>query len=1157
MNHKPYIPRRLWPQLGRIDVALLVRLLILVLVLFAVLPAPVSQTTAPSEDCIETQAGPLTSGQSLTHQLTRKQKHVFQLTLAPKQYVHIVIEQRGIDVVVRLRDSNRNLLIERDSPNAKFGPEAVSVVAGEAATYYLEICADKNQPAGEYVLKVEGPRESVAADNDRVTAEHLSMEARMSLSAAKQTKESLTLAIDQLNKTLPIWRELGDWREEGYALCGIGEAYWYLGDFAKAKDELDKAFVRLGGEEPDLSGQAFVQNQIGAAYRDLDDPRKALDFYSRALELRRTLGDQWGQAQLHNNIGVVYLRVGEPRLAISSFESAFPLWRQLDAREMELNTFNNFQTANSDVGNLTAAFQAFQELLDACHESNGPCFLEPFALNSRGVIYDTWGQPNEALTDYYAALKLFRDMKVRKDEEVRVLNNIGLVFAGMGDAQAALDQFWEALAVPYRSLDDITHSNLGYAQALLRNYTEALRELNEAERLATNARFRGYTLTRIGSIHVARSEFDQALAAYNKALEIQNGIDDRRGQAITLDKIGELYNLMNQPAQAVNNYEMALERWRGVRDEQGEALSLYGLASVASKQNKLQEARDKIVAAIDKVESVRTRTTSHRFRLSYFASRQDLYELEIDTRMRIYEANRSRTELEAALYASERARARNLLDVLTESHADIRQGVDPQLLDRERTQSKQLTDKLSSFQELLIKKPTEQQKSIAEKEIKTLTRLLDQTQAEIRQHSPRYAALTQPQPLKLAQIQELLDDDTLLLEYALGKERSYLWVISRTDVMPYTLTGQEQIQQSVDSFREALTAQESKQPGEDTKKYVARLRNGPANYRKTALALTQMVLEPASTAISKKRLVIVADGPLQYVPFGALLMPGEVKVRMSTPIPLIAKHEIDYQPSASALSLVRATERPAATKTLAVFADPVFEVTDERVRAARMQPKSEAPALTLELKHALRDAGDTGSVDSAFRLDRLPYSRTEADAIVAATAPGSSLKAIDFDANRARFLSQDLKQFRMVHLATHGILNTKHPELSGIVFSLVDERGRPEDGFLRLGDIYNLNLPIEMVVLSACRTGVGEPVKGEGLMGLTRGFMYAGAARVVASLWNVSDRATATLMKRFYNYMLQKKMPPAAALRRAQLDMLEAGQDPFYWAGFVLQGEWN
>jgi CHAT domain-containing protein len=169
------------------------------------------------------------------------------------------------------------------------------------------------------------------------------------------------------------------------------------------------------------------------------------------------------------------------------------------------------------------------------------------------------------------------------------------------------------------------------------------------------------------------------------------------------------------------------------------------------------------------------------------------------------------------------------------------------------------------------------------------------------------------------------------------------------------------------------------------------------------------------------------------------------------------------------------------------------------------------------------------------------------------------MEALDFKANRVTATSSELSQYRIVHIATHGLLNSEHPELSGIVLSLVDEQGRPQDGFLRLHEIYNLNLPAELVVLSACRTALGKEIKGEGLVGLTRGFMYAGAARVMASLWKVQDDATAELMKRFYRGVLKDGMRPAAALRAAQVEMWKSKQwrSPYYWAAFVLQGEWK
>ncbi|HET9317325.1 MAG TPA: CHAT domain-containing protein, partial [Vicinamibacteria bacterium] len=190
---------------------------------------------------------------------------------------------------------------------------------------------------------------------------------------------------------------------------------------------------------------------------------------------------------------------------------------------------------------------------------------------------------------------------------------------------------------------------------------------------------------------------------------------------------------------------------------------------------------------------------------------------------------------------------------------------------------------------------------------------------------------------------------------------------------------------------------------------------------------------------------------------------------------------------------------------------------------------------------------------------RLPYSRREAESIAATAPPGTVLLALDFNASRAQALSTELARYRIVHLATHGFVDERQPDLSGLVFSLVDRRGRPQEGFVRLRDVYGLRLPVDLVVLSGCRTGLGQQVRGEGLVGLVRGFMYAGAPRAVAGLWSVEDRATAALMLEFYRGLLGSGRPPAEALRRAQLAVRAQPRwrHPFYWAGFVLHGDWR
>src|SRR5262249_52645099 len=288
--------------------------------------------------------------------------------------------------------------------------------------------------------------------------------------------------------------------------------------------------------------------------------------------------------------------------------------------------------------------------------------------------------------------------------------------------------------------------------------------------------------------------------------------------------------------------------------------------------------------------------------------------------------------------------------------------------------------------------------------------------------------------------------------------------------------------------------------------------------------------------------VFVTEGALQYIPFAAL---PDVDGR-----PLVAGHEIVSLPSASTLQVLRQEfgARPPASRALFIVGDPVFDRRDARVRSHAAPP----PVGTATMERSARESG----VDP---LERLYFTRREVDGIAALGRPGDTRALLDFDANLDRLKDAELGAYRFVHLATHGLLNNRHPELSGLVFSLVDRQGRARDGFLPASDVYNLHLNADLVVLSACQTALGGDVRGEGLVGLTRAFMYAGTPRVVSSLWRVPDNATAALMREFYRRMLVDRMEPAAALRDAQLAIRRDARwsAPYYWAGFILQGEWR
>jgi CHAT domain-containing protein len=481
------------------------------------------------------------------------------------------------------------------------------------------------------------------------------------------------------------------------------------------------------------------------------------------------------------------------------------------------------------------------------------------------------------------------------------------------------------------------------------------------------------------------------------------------------------------------------------------------------------------------------------------------------------------------------------------------------LLERERSLQDQINTRADRQLQLLSAKRT-QQADVVGRQLDALIADYRQIQAQIRTRSPRYAALTQPRPLSAAEIQrDVVDRDSLLLEYSLGAERSYMWAVTPDSIASHALPKREEIETLSLRLYQLLTARNEHPVGETPAQRVSRLDQADREYQRVAADLSDMLLGPVASALGNKRLIIVGDGALQYIPFSALPVPRAI----GSTHPLIVDHEIVTLPSASVLHVLRRElgDRPPAPKTVAVLADPVFSREDPRLPGNRPRASSQTvpgsgPADRNRSSSDIQRSAEESGVRS---FERLRFSRQEADAVAALAPANGSLKATDFAASRATATSPELGGYRIVHFATHGLVNNHNPELSGIVLSLVDEAGRPQDGFLRLHDIYNLKLGADLVVLSACRTALGKDIRGEGLVGLTRGFMYAGAPRVLASLWNVDDRATSQLMRQLYVAVLKQNQSPAAALRAAQVAMWKSSrwQSPYYWAAFAMQGEWR
>ena len=561
----------------------------------------------------------------------------------------------------------------------------------------------------------------------------------------------------------------------------------------------------------------------------------------------------------------------------------------------------------------------------------------------------------------------------------------------------------------------------------------------------------------------------------------------------------------------------------------------------------LDDARAHAETAVARWEEQRSRIASPELSASFF-SQTEIDEVYIDILMAQQERSPEKGTAAMAFAVNDRARARSLIASLGETVGRIREGVDPKLLERERALQRE-------FNRAAALQQRGAQGKDAAAQIDRLSGELKLLRGEIRLSSPSYASLTEPPALNLAEIQkQVLAPDTLLLEYSLGEKRSFLWVVGPDALHSFVLPPRAAIESAARRVYDLVAAPRAARRGETQSQSRERIARAEAAYFPAAAALSRIILGPAAGLLGERRLLIVADGALSYVSFSALPDPGSGK-------PLVGAHEIVHLPSASALAALRAeaaTRKNSAQRRIAVLADPVFEANDERLPGGPRGPlavSAEADdrgELTKALSAAGLDASGAG-------LPRLVFSRREAGNIATAARPGSVSSYLDFRANHALVTSAEMARFNIVHFATHAVLNDETPELSGIVLSLVDEKGKPQDGFLRLHEIYNLHLPVDLVVLSACQTALGKEIRGEGIASLSRGFMYAGAERVIASLWKVDDAATAELMGRFYHNLLVERLRPAAALRSAQLALGQQARwrSPYYWAAFELQGEWK
>jgi CHAT domain-containing protein len=1049
----------------------------------------------------------LQPGATVTQQIALGGKDSFAIAVATGQFLRVVIEPAGVDLALSLAAPDGRRLVTIDDARS-LAPASIAIEADAGGDHTLTVRAVKEVPsAGSYVVRVE-VRTPTAEDRSRVLAERLMREAVPTATDGAKAEQ----AIETFARALALWREVGDRYWEAQALYWTGRAHHRLSRPSNAVEFYERALT-IDREIKARADEGIVLNTMGISYNALSRYEKAIEVLDQAVAIGRELNDRDDQAMALNNMGIAQGGLSRHEKAIEVLEQALALNRALKNRAREASVLNGLANAHRQMNRYDLALEYYLQSA-ALHREGGNRLDEGLTIANVAIVYHQTGRYDRALEYYRQALAIHREVRNRTGEGI-VLNNMGIAFMDLGRDEAAIESLEQALAIA----------------------REVKRRGGEAN-----------SLQNLGNAHRNLKRYEKALEYYEKALAMQREVKNRMSEGSLLNSLGGVAHSLKQYDKAIEYSEQALAIAREVKERVDEAAALRNLAMAERDRGNLARARRLLEQDLAINEALRADIYNPVSRATYFATQQSALDTYIDVLMRLHGASPTERFDVLAFESSERARARSLLELLTEAGAGIRQGVDVGLLDRERALAEELNRKAAEQAQFLARTHTADQAAALNKTLTQLESDYEQVQAQIRRTSPRYAAIAQPEPLPLREIQrQVLDNETLLLEYSLGQDRSYVWAVGPDSVSSHELPNREEIQKASREVLDLLTA-----------------RRDDGKLSEATRRLSEMVLRPVASRLAGKRLLIVADGALQYVPFAMLPVPRARAGAAVASTPLVVEHEIVTLPSASTLAVMRkelASRKPAA-RSLALVADPVFSADDGRVKGAARVPPPAQPILAPEaetriLAHLAGNA--TGTSDAPRNIPRLPFTRQEADRIRAVASQAETFVATDFNASKATVLGAELGSYRYVHFATHGHLDSERPGFSALVLSMVDEHGNPQDGFLRANEIFNLTLPAELVVLSACQTGLGKEIRGEGLVGLTRGFMYAGAARVVVSLWNVSDKATSELMARFYEKMLKDRQRPSAALRAAQVEMWrqKQWQAPYYWAAFTLQGEFR
>jgi CHAT domain-containing protein/tetratricopeptide (TPR) repeat protein len=958
-----------------------------------------------------------------------------------------------------------------------------------------------------------------ASDNASLPARE-SKQRSATIAARKQTLSSLLSAAGELRQANDTKKAIQTLNEAGHLQLDLSQPNEALATFQQSQALLDQNI--------DPTTKVDTLNGLAAAYVKLSKFFKAKPL----LKQSRTISDQnnnpAGKAEALLLLSECQNNKNHDRAIVSASES-LSIWQSIGDNRGIVRArlaLGNYYYAKKS---LVEAEQNYQTALDLSHQINDVP-LQAEAIVYLGFITYAKGAWQETFELVTSGLNLAGDA-VTPELMARSTATLAEAFIESGLPEVGLQKYQKGLEF-YQQAEmpaGIISMNWGVARAqfLLEHYPEALSILQtilaevEAKDLTNwKAQCHDY----LGRTYAAMNQPEKALMHFQLALPLYTGLGNPMEATRVQAMIGQWYQTQGKLDQALPLYQRALKKFGTLEDRIDQSATLFAMGELEMKRDHFAIAEKYLRKSIEITENLRSMSTTRDLTAAFSATVHDRYLKYIQCLMR-------RNDKQAAVQAfeiNESARARSLTEFLLGTETNLLANIDPELAKQEKSLRQLLRAKEDYKITLLGGEYKKDELEKLDAQIAQLEAEYKTVSTTINQRYPAYAQITRPSGWDLARIQQQVvnDDDTILLEYILGADQSYVWAITRDSFSAHEITGK------VGDAAETVynLSKDRAQGNEDQLTQATR-------------ELSQMVLSPVASQLNKRRIIVIADGALNYIPFQMLPLPS------SSAEPLVAQHDIINAPSASVLGELRAevAGRGLRSKTLAAFGNPALG------SGALNEDTTE------HLRYALRDIELNGDSFDLSKIGELFFAEREINSLREIATPAATFAATGFAASRDQLFKLDFSQYAILHFATHGLLDPKRPEHSGILLSMVDDHGNQQKGFISLQDVYSLRAPVDLVVLSACRTGLGREIRGEGLVGLTRGFMYAGAATVVASLWKVDDEATSELMKRFYIEMLQNKKTPDEALRIAQNSIRERPEwsAPHFWAGFTLQGEYK